>query len=112
VDFEACLEAIEAMSAQLVEVRVWGPETPSHSVASFSGILQRMGEVELPPGAPEEAIGERAVTFVIGGGSAYLNLWASRFVDAEMWKHPPDWLEVRTHDGRVVLGPKRPAWAD
>jgi hypothetical protein len=111
VDFEACMEAIETMSGQLVEVRISGPEA-SHGVASFSGVLQRMGEVELPPRVPEEAIRESAVTFVVGGGRAYLNLWPSRFLDAQMWKHPPDWLEVRTRDGQVILGPKRPAWAD
>ena len=112
MDFDGCLDASEAMSGQLVQVRTWGSTDGSHLVAEMSGVLQRMGEVDLPPDVAEAIVGETAVTFVIGDYSGYLNLWRSSFVGAEMWKHPPDWLTIRTSEARIHIGPKRPAWSD
>jgi len=102
LDFDESVRAIEELSGELVEVVIRGPEKDATEVAEFSGDLSRMGAVEFPPEAAEtleQAVGERAVTFIVGDST--LGLWPSRFVSCSPLDHRRGWLEVRTRDATI-----------
>jgi hypothetical protein len=109
MNFDQSVQEIEAFSGRVVEFEIWGPAEDSGDVAAVSGKLSRMGHVELPPSIGD-AVGETAVTFIVG--DATLNLWPSRFLGGDRLDHRQDWLEVRTRDALIRIGPKRPAWSD
>jgi hypothetical protein len=109
VDFGECVREIEALAGTFVRVQLWGPGKDARTIGLFDGVLARMGDVELPADFPADAIGETAVLFVIGDGT--LDLWPSRFVDCKHGDRE-GWLDIRTSDVGIEIGPKRPAWSD
>jgi hypothetical protein len=97
----------------LVNVVIRGPGSDATEVAEFSGDLSRMGDVEFSREMAEileSALVERAVTFIVGDST--FELLSSRFVSSKPLEYRSEWLEVRTRDATIWIGPKRPAWSD
>ena len=111
VDFAATIRAIVGLVGVEVEAQVWGLARAASYVATLGGVLKAREEpAEL---APElvDSVAEEAVVFGIGDHWAnVLSLWPSRFIRAERID-PGDWIEIRTADAIIRVGPNRP-WID
>ncbi len=66
--------------------------------------------IDEPSPLPARAIIEPAEIFLIG--DSIVNLLPSRFVDTEPIREGRGWIEVRTKDAVLRVGPKRRAWID
>jgi hypothetical protein len=107
VDFDACIRAIEALVGRHAEVEVWGLGEDAAPVAFGSGTLVRPERAPLPAQFKSYEGGETAAEFEIG--DTELMLWPSRFHDAERYER--EWLEVRTADAVVRIGPYQTPWS-
>lgn len=111
MDFDESVRAMEALSGKAVEAEIWGVGSGS-DVAYLSGELRHMPHFapEELPAALVEATGEKAEIFVVG--DAHLNLWPSRFISGQRMSNTRGWLELRTKDAVLRIGPKSRPWID
>lgn len=99
---------MDALSGEQVEAEVWG--VGGGNLVALSGGLRHASHIDMEnlPTAFRES--EVAETFHIGDGQ--LILWPSQFIDGERMPNTRGWLELRTKEGVLRVGPKRRPWVD
>ena len=114
MDFDESVRALDALAGEPVEAEIWGVADGA-PVARLSGELRHHVSYFDPDeqdATLRDALESAEICEVFVIGDAQFDLWPSRFIDGEPMPNTRGWLEFRTKDAVLRIGPKRRPWID